>query len=231
MRDFRKLAEERLAQSRERAVRLAPVRRQMRAEVREFQEHREELKQGLAVATESRELVEANIPGFYPTPPWLARRMVEIAGITTDHRVLEPSAGKGNIAAEIRGAGVEPVVIELNAQLAGVLKKNGYQVINGDFLEHRGTHYDRILMNPPFERMQDIDHLQHAFALLNDGGCVVAILSEGCFFRQDRKTVDFRRWLSGVGAWDEQLPEDTFYQSERRTGVRTRLVVIEKKGK
>lgn len=73
-----------------------------------------------------------------------------------------------------------------------------------------------------------MDHLQHAYALLDDGGRVVAILSEGCFFRQDRKTADFRRWLSSVGARDEQLPEDTFYHSERRTGVRTRLVVIEK---
>jgi hypothetical protein len=53
-------------------------------------------------------------------------------------------------------------------------------------------------------------------------------MCEGPFFRSDRKSGTFRDWLDQVGGWSEQLPEDAFKSSDRPTGVRTRLVIIDK---
>ena len=36
-------------------------------------------------------------PGFFPTPPELAEQIIEAADIRPGHRVLEPSAGTGNL--------------------------------------------------------------------------------------------------------------------------------------
>ena len=48
--------------------------------------------------TEERRLIDCGIPGFFPTPQALARRLVSLADIRTGMTVLEPSAGTGNIA-------------------------------------------------------------------------------------------------------------------------------------
>ena len=55
-------------------------------------------------------------------------------------------------------------------------------------------------------------------------------MSEGPFFRSDKKATAFRDWLDELGAETHQLPEDSFKGVEafRHTGVRTRLVVIDK---
>ncbi|MBU2249744.1 MAG: hypothetical protein KKD77_23560 [Gammaproteobacteria bacterium] len=51
-------------------------------------------------------------------------------------------------------------------------------------------------------------------------------MSEGSFFRQDKRAADFRAWLDLVGGSNEELPADAFKESG--TSVRTRLVVIRK---
>lgn len=81
-------------------------------------------------------------------------------------------------------------------------------------------------MNPPFEEGQDILHVRHAYECLAEDGAMVAIMSEGSFFRQDKRAADFRAWLDLVGGSNEELPADAFKESG--TSVRTRLVVIRK---
>ena len=65
---------------------------------------------------------------------------------------------------------------------------------------------------------------------LASGGRLVAIMSQGPFFREDRKAKDFREWLDEVGGESEELPEDAFKGIEafRQTGVRTRIVSIDR---
>ena len=55
---------------------------------------------------------------------------------------------------------------------------------------------------------------------------MVAIMGAGAFFRNDRKAVAFRAWLSGRGE-ASPLPDKIFLVSERPTGVKTYLVRIE----
>lgn len=182
-----------------------------------------------AIRAKEIQLTNAKIEGFFPTPKPLVDRMVEEADIQPGETVIEPSAGKGNIADVIKEQYPDnPLdVVEWNASLNELLGEKGHNVVGTDFLQTSRT-YDKIIMNPPFEKGQDIDHIRHAYSLLNDGGRLVCIMSEGPFFRNDKKSTDFREWLDEVGGVSEQLPEGTFKSSERSTGVNTRIVVIDK---
>jgi hypothetical protein len=85
-------------------------------------------------------------------------------------------------------------------------------------------------MNPPFENQSDAVHVGHAYELLRPGGRLVSVVSEGPFFRTDKKSVAFREWLGEVGAAIEELSDDAFagIDAFRQTNVRTRLITIEK---
>jgi protein-L-isoaspartate O-methyltransferase len=180
----------------------------------------------------TRELIGRNIPGFFPTPPPVIDRMVAAAELKPGQRVLEPSAGKGDIADAIREAEPEArlEVVEPAYSLRQILELKGFSLVGDDFMTFTGGPYDRIIMNPPFESGADIDHVRHAFDLLAPGGRLVAIMSEGPFFRSDRKAEAFRQWLESVDGHSEKLPDGSFAGKDafRQTGVATRLVTIEK---
>jgi predicted RNA methylase len=198
-------------------------------------------RQALRIRQLERQLVGAKIPGYFPTPPEAADRVVELARIEPGMRVLEPSAGKGDLAEAIRrGGGGFAECVERQATLHAILMERGYVSHHGDFLELTLEHwrfgyqdpafgFDRVCMNPPFEDGADMTHVQHAFGMLRPGGRLVAIMSEGTFFREDRQTVAFRAWLDELGAENEKLAAGTFNRSDvtQRTNVATRIVVID----
>ena len=115
-------------------------------------------------------------PQLFPTPAALARRVVDLADIQPGQRVLEPSAGTGNLMREMP-EGIELVGVEINKSLADRLDG----VICADFLSLNGSLglFDRIVMNPPFERGADIEHIRHAMEHLKLGGRLVAICANG----------------------------------------------------
>jgi len=174
-----------------------------------------------------RQFIGAKIDGFFPTPQQLAREVVDKAAINDGETVLEPSAGLGHLAQEIRTAHPNNSLklIEYNSRLAEVLSKKGFDVENGSFLDHSGN-YDKIVMNPPFENLQDIDHVIHAFSLLNPGGRIVAIMADNK--RGDRsKIVEFMQLIDKYGVIEQNEP-GAFTTSFRPTGVNTITVVIDK---
>jgi phospholipid N-methyltransferase len=163
-----------------------------------------------------------HVPNFFPTPKSLVLDMIERANIEHGMRVLEPSAGKGNIAEELRKIPeVDLVCIELNRGLADYLRKQGFEVECRDFLELNECEWDRIVMNPPFERGIDEKHIRHAFERLSPGGRLVAVACS----TTGRK---LEEWAAERGGYVEPLPEKTFATSERPTGVNTCLIVAEK---
>lgn len=115
----------------------------------------------------------------------------------------------------------------MNHQLENVLLAKGHIKVGSNFMFFENE-YDRILMNPPFEKGADIDHVKHAYSLLKPGGRLVSIMCEGPFFRSDSKSEEFRNWLEEVGGTNEKLPDGSFLASENSTAVNTRLVVIDK---
>ncbi len=201
----------------------------MRAALREFLQYRGAAAKADPVKVAERALIGTKIPGYFPTPPRVVDQMLEAADIRDGMFVLEPSAGKGNILDRLQGAAknLNVSAIEQQSSLRNILEMKGANIVGRDFLEYDGKH-DRIVMNPPFEDRQDVAHVMHAYDLLNPGGRVVAIMSEGPFFGTDKRAEDFREWLDSVNGFSQQLPQGSFIDSERSTGVATRMVVIDK---
>jgi len=175
------------------------------------------------------QVLDARIPGFFPTPPELIEQLIELADIKADDRILEPSAGKGDILDAIRKNNPDQTLhaIEINSTLREILKLKGYTLVGDDLLrEEPEKRYDKIIMNPPFENGQDIDHVMHACFLLHSTGRLVAIMGEGVFFRQFKKDRVFREFLQNNNAFVSEPIKEAFKKSLNSTGVTVRIVAI-----
>jgi hypothetical protein len=157
---------------------------------------------------------------FYPTPEPAVNFVFGDASLyhrpdEPPLRVLEPSAGTGNIArlAVEKGAVVD--CIEIQPQLAHELRQSGLyrSVLNTDFLAVQpdpDNLYDKIWMNPPFDMERDIDHVLHALKFLKDDGELTAIMSAGTEFRDTRKAIAFRKLMEEMNADLRDLPPASF---------------------
>tara|TARA_R110000772_G_scaffold249530_2_gene363913 strand:+ start:62637 stop:63512 length:876 start_codon:yes stop_codon:yes gene_type:complete len=173
------------------------------------------------------ELVGLRIPGFFPTPRNVIEERFDFNDSHSYRKVLEPSAGKGDIADFIKNKGVEVDVIEINPRLREILKLKGHNIVGDDFLLFNEK-YDIIVMNPPFEKGQDIDHVKHAYSLLNEGGFLASIMSTGPFFRSTKKDVEFRNWFERVEGNKQDLESGSFKSGFVPTGVSCVSIFIQK---
>lgn len=166
---------------------------------------------------------------FFPTPATFADDVAELADIKPGMKVLEPSAGNGELATAAQRMGADVDTVELASDLREILKEKGFNVLGDDFLNFKSApDYDRILMNPPFSNDQDIDHIAHAFNMLKPGGRLVAITSAMAGDRANGKNRRFREWLESLDAEEQYLPDDAFMQSMNPTGVKTKTIIIDK---
>lgn len=180
---------------------------------------------------------------FFETPQAIVDMIVERLEIEPGMVVLEPSAGMGAIARIMRDAGGSVECVEINERMVDHLMQDDFAVHCEDFLildppvagmlkeagkEPRwiDEHVDRVGMNPPFSRSQDILHVRHAFEWLKPGGRLVAIMGIGWTFRQDRKATEFREWLEALDGEREPLPDNAF--REAGTGVKAVIVTVDR---
>ena len=208
MRNFAAIAERVARQCRAQAERLQPLVSESRQAAKALRSGSVSHREGLAILRAQATLIR-RVPGYFPTPSPLARRMIEAADLCEGRIIRDPSAGDGAIAREIRRVGFEPQVIEINGELRALLSKQGFEIVGLDFLEDAST-ADRFVMNPPFENLQDIDHVRHAFDLLRSGGRIVSVMSQSPFFNSRAKARDFRQWFASRGEILEELPRGTF---------------------
>ncbi len=170
------------------------------------------------------------IAGYFPTPADIVDEMLDRAKIEAAHSVLEPSAGSGAILDGIAELAADPLAVhyEVNPTLCEILRAKGYDSRPIDFMQREPGQflYDRVVMNPPFENLQDVDHVRHAYDFLKAGGRLVAIMSPGPFFRDTKKAREFREWFEDLGGEVEEIEAGAFKESG--TGVASRLVVIDK---
>ncbi len=176
------------------------------------------------------------IPGYFPTPEPLAERVVEMACIEPGNKVLEPSAGTGNLIDVIlkHHQGVQVSYCELNCFLLDILRSkyegvNGVSFLGRDYFDLDSNRvenrFDRIIMNPPFESGQDIDHVLRAWCfLLAPRGILAAIVSAGVFSRKDKKAKSFREFLQNAKALVQDVPAGSFKSSG--TGIETKIVLV-----
>lgn len=167
--------------------------------------------------------------GFFETPDAVIDRMFELVPPPSPGPlVLEPSAGLGAIARRLVGQNL--TLVEKNEQRCGALRTEFKNVICADFLSIEcgfgGNYYDYIYMNPPFEELQDTDHIKHAYQCLAHGCALVSVVSESPFFHSSKKAVAFREWLDKLDYITEKLPVGSFKESG--TGVNARLIVMRK---
>lgn len=116
------------------------------------------------------------------TPPDLAKRVAGIAEVG-GCSVLEPSAGNGALAIACWLAGASAVdCVDRNSENEAHLTSCGFgDVFVTDFLSVLPADldkepYERIVMNPPFTKNQDIAHVRHALKWLKPNGILVAIM-------------------------------------------------------
>jgi protein-L-isoaspartate O-methyltransferase len=179
----------------------------------------------------------------YNTPPELAERLVSMIAFREGESAMEPSAGTGVIARELRKRGLEVTCVEIQQDLADELIMADFAVHWGDFLkvpvptqgtgtDQSGTQtvderYDVIAMNPPFTRGQDMDHIRRAYDLfLKPGGRMVALSSPGWQFRTDRKAKEFREWLGNLPFQVGNVDAGAF--KAEGTMIRTVFLVLSK---
>lgn len=223
----------RIAAFRNRADRLAQIAR-LRPMAAASSEEAKAFRAKRVGAAEVRKEVETvakltYLPDFFPTPRSLVARMMDMASVTSCMEVLEPSAGKGDIAKAARACGANVSCCEVAPALREILHNAGFQLIGSDFLDVPAQpRFDAVVMNPPFSGMVDVDHVRHAYGFLAPGSRLVAIMAESAFLRSDRRAQEFRDWLASVDGESERLPSDTFSSAEsfRSTGVQTRIVTL-----
>lgn len=177
-------------------------------------------------------ITELRKNGFFPTPAEIADQMVTRAMIEEGQHVLEPSCGDGQLVDAILRRHdrhkVRVFGIEKNPELIAKCRAKTYEVCEFDFLQLQtiGLGVDRVVMNPPFELLQDCKHLIHAWrAHLKPGGRLVAIMSPAVQYH----TQHLARWtlelIEEFGTIHE-IPEGAFKESG--TMIRTIMVVMQK---
>lgn len=160
----------------------------------------------------------------YFTPPELAQRVVEWAGLVwaggmpRHMRVLEPSAGNGALVRPLVAAGAEVTAVEIDARYCDELDlANPRHIVNEDFLsvEPSKWFFDLCVMNPPYENGLDVQFILHA---LKFAPRVVGIFTDRIMFGVERKE----------GLWSKVRPTRIAYQSRRPwKGAQTDYVVLE----
>lgn len=103
----------------------------------------------------------------YHTPVKLARKMVDwmLPEGTDDWKVLEPSAGGGNIVREIVAVGGVVTAFEIDPSWCHVLRqefKRNVIVREEDFLRGGVFDHQAAIMNPPLDGGVGLLHVKHA---------------------------------------------------------------------
>lgn len=170
---------------------------------------------------------------FYPTPKELLDKITD--GIEWRHieTVLEPSAGKGDIAEYVKEKcekegyryDLDLDCIEIDANLRQTLKGKNLRIVHDDFLTfHTFKHYDLIIMNPPFSK--GAKHLLHAITLQKGNFGIICILNAETIrnpYTNERKDLVSR--LEKMNAEIEYM-KDQFISAERPTGVEIAVIKV-----
>lgn len=173
--------------------------------------------------------------GQFDSPIPVVDLLIQRAELRPGMKVLEPSAGVGNIvagvitaldsAANIWGYEIDPK--RHAACLARHHRAFGSGGLGlGDFLEVTPNPvFDCVAMNPPFAKQADIDHVLHAAKFLAAGGRLVAVMSAAVKFRSNKKTANFCNFLDEHNGEIEDLPPGSFESSG--TSVNAVIVTME----
>src|SRR5690625_443111 len=193
------------------------------------------------IRKEGDKLIYDDNKDFYPTPKALYERLVGSNSRYIRGRILEPSAGKGDMIKHIYGINgrrlddIKVDAIENDPRLVNALMGEGFSVVWDDFLTYETyKEYDYIIMNPPFSN--GVAHVLKALELAENqlSHCeIFAILNKETINNAySDKRPELLRKLDEYGAEIRYVSEG-FSAAERKTDVEVALipVKVEKTGK
>ena len=190
---------------------------------------------------------------LYPTPLRVAEKLLEFVDLKKVKYILEPSAGKGDLAYHTVGLryeqqhtfikagkigsypessewksafeGVFIDCIEIDPTLRRQLEDKGLRVIHDDFLTFETQmRYDLCVMNPPFD--QGADHLIKAIDIMRHGGHVACVLNaETLRNPYSYKREELLKLLELYNA-NVRYIEGAFLEAERKTDVDVALITL-----
>jgi hypothetical protein len=174
---------------------------------------------------------------FYPTPKKMIERMAKLIN-GTPKKILEPSAGKGDLVEGIQEASVyhkghycgqkfrhvDFSAIEVNKDLRATLRGKRIKVIDTDFLTYSGPDkYDLIIANPPFD---DGDkHLLKAINIMYRGQIIFLLNAETLRNPHTNTRKELVGKLKELKA-NVKYYKGAFKNAERPTGVEVALIDI-----
>ena len=137
---------------------------------------------------------------FYATPPETIRAfLANFDGISSGDRILEPSAGNGQIVKVLREGGYDNRIdaVELRPEERGTLEALADNVTIGSFFDYEpDCGYDVIIGNPPYSLA--LDFINKSLELLHPGGLLIFLLRTN-FLESEKR---FKWWqehpLSGL---------------------------------
>lgn len=179
---------------------------------------------------------------FYPTPESLADKLLQGINWSMIESVLEPSAGKGDLARyvakklyfvrnrwshneneAIKESDID--CIEIDPTLRSTLEGQGFRVVHDDFLSYETQkRYHLIVMNPPFDN--GAAHLLKAMELMERGGTICCILNAETL--RNSYTMQRQELAAKLKAYGAQIEfvSGAFSKAERETDVDAALIRV-----
>ena len=167
---------------------------------------------------------------FYPTPFTLAVSAWGKFENNTYSRVLEPSAGDGDLMDPVLKQYQKPKrvdVIEKDIKHHPTLIEKGFKVVDVDFLKFTTeVSYSHIIMNPPFNK--GVDHVLHAWEILKHGELVSIVNAETIKNPYSEKRKFLSRLIEDYGS--VELIKSAFEDPDtrRKTSVEVALIHLKK---
>lgn len=173
------------------------------------------------------------------SPKVVHETLLSKAKLKAGMRVLEPSAGKGELLGAIMAQ--EP---DLRLDAIDIMKINtdtinekyGFSLTPVDFLQFTPKPdllYDRIIACPPFLHGLDVDHIYKMFSCLKDDGLLTSVASASWIKGKNASHIKFKVWLRKQKGEVTPLPSGIFPHTNQKAVVVTidkRKMLKKKKG-
>lgn len=163
---------------------------------------------------------------FYPTPRNVIDMMLSMEEIS-GKRILEPSAGKGDIVDYLNDNHAVVYACERHPELATIVQSKA-TFLKHDFFELKSnevSHIEMIVINPPFSNADK--HILHAWTIAPDGCRIIALCNMNTINNTFSRS---RNELSGIiQDYGRSINmNDCFSEAERKTGCNIAMVVLDK---